>query len=488
MSTCLLQLGRAGDIINILGAIPLIQKKHGRITLMVSRDYADLMEGFSGCDVEVFNGPFQNINDAFCEARRKFKTVLISQVYGHNYGVEKKTDSFCKESWRLVQQLDEFGKHPVIFDRRDFKRELKLVSRFPMDRPWILVNSNANSSPFQGAELVFNAICERFKDRFHILNLGLFRAERFYDLLALYDRATCLVTVDTGTMHLARASKVPVISMVTDNPTLWHGAVPPPNSVFNVRYGQTLTKVTEILEIIGALPIKEHAHFPRRIFHVYSKMNVNGETGRRNAFAESTWNLEYNKANWVPVPILDEQLPRSSKAVGDSRGVPFIKDLVDKASEMAQDDDLIVLTNQDTCFSVGLTEAILCEMKHVPAFSAHRHDFKHRLFEFYTPLEAIRGNWYCGCDLFCFTKGWWVANRDRYPDMFLGTEAFDWILRELIKLTGGSEWHGGMLYHEAHNAFWNHPSNKNSNPAQVHNKRVAIQFLKQHKLPLNEFS
>ena len=45
------------------------------------------------------------------------------------------------------------------------------------------------------------------------------KAERFYDLLALFERAKCLVTVDTAHLHLAYACPtLPVVAIIGANP------------------------------------------------------------------------------------------------------------------------------------------------------------------------------------------------------------------------------------------------------------------------------
>lgn len=493
MNAVEIQLGRAGDIINILPAIPLLEKKYGRITLMVSRDYSSLLDGISYCNVDVFQDRFENINQAVAIARQRYDKVLVSSVYGHGWNVPHGTPSFCIESWKMIGLEHEFGKHPLIFDRRSPEREQALISQFPQDKPWILYCGTGHSSPFKHADLLEQGLA-RFSDRFHIINIGKIRAERFYDILGLMDRAACLVTIDSGPLHLARASRVPVVALVTDIPTLWHGATCPPNTVFKCRYGEFVGQAAALFHAIdkvarNAIPIarKPILGCPRLV-HVYSDYPATGETYRREMFARRTWESEYRTGAWVHAPVFDKDLRRSSRDIGDKRGVPFIKDLVQKGMELAQDDDVIVLSNSDTCFCTGLTEAILAEVSVHGALSAHRYDFHHQLLEIYTPTQAMAGNFYVGADLFAFTKIWWAENKSDFPDLLLGYEGWDLCLRTLILRSGGSVWYYPMIYHEHHESFWSLPSVKNKHPAQLHNIRLVQHFLKRLGIPLNEFS
>jgi hypothetical protein len=215
---------------------------------------------------------------------------------------------------------------------------------------------------------------------------------------------------------------------------------------------------------------------------------------RRNNFAKMTWEHEYQMANWVRVPVRDGELRRSSLQVGSKTQVPFVRDLIEKAVNASKSSgngsgsDLIVLTNSDTCFARGLSKAILSEINVHPAIASHRYDFNHRLFEFYSPSQAIRGNFYPGCDLFAFTLEWWEQNGSSFPDMLLGREGWDLVLREIIRRTGGTVWTYGMIYHEAHPSLWFSKGFKDRDPSQLHNIRLAQSFLRKHKLPLAELA
>lgn len=224
------------------------------------------------------------------------------------------------------------------------------------------------------------------------------------------------------------------------------------------------------------------------LYHVYSDFMGSGDTYKRHHFAKRTWNEIYKEGPWVPVPIKDAELKRSSRNVGDSKTVPFIKDLLTMACSRSGPDDILVLTNADTCFARGITEALIEEVSVNISMSAHRYDFHHDLYEIYTPSQVMMGDFYVGADLFAFKKSWWIRNSPEYPDMLLGYEAWDWIMREMVHKHGGKIWYQGMIYHRSHPAYWHQSNVKRTHPSQVHNVRLAREWLTRNKIPLRELA
>src|SRR5205823_13637927 len=89
----------------------------------------------------------------------------------------------------------------------------------------------------------------------------------------------------------------------------------------------------------------------------------------------ATWNREQANlpGQWVSHRVDDSQLSRNSKSLGDPRGVPFVSDLVNAAAAGAADNDLILLTNDDTCLAPGVGRTLL-NMRPECVWG-HRHDF-----------------------------------------------------------------------------------------------------------------
>jgi hypothetical protein len=258
-----------------------------------------------------------------------------------------------------------------------------------------------------------------------------------------------------------------------------------------IRYSDYPNRQKEVDALIGSIrpitPIIPIVHSGPRLIHIWSEYPATGDDARRYAFTKTTWEAEWKTANWQPKPLTDDLFKRSSKSeLNDVHPLPFIKDMMDLGCEGANDDDVIVFTNRDTCLMKGIGKAILRDIKKSSCLWAHRWDFGH-LDKPLEPHQLFDGALYVGCDLFAFTVGWWKKHRDEYPDMVSAREAFDWMLRELMKLRGGVEWHTG-IYHISHASYWYNPRVKNSNPSQLHNKRLAREFLTKHKLPQDGFS
>lgn len=487
--TCYVQLGRIGDIINIL---PLMKNALGKKTpLMVAKDYFQLLEGCSYVEPVLWNGDFADLRGALAWGRGFFREFKVTQVYAHGMNFPRKTESFIKESYNQVNRLQDFGRLPLVFDRRDYNREKELVHRFKGYRPLILVAPHGHSSPFPHGFLMMDLLRSAFESEFDILDLSRIKAERFYDLLALYDVADCLVTIDTAHMHLARGSKVPTVALVTDGPTPWHSTAPLTGQIMRMKYSEFVDRKEEMLAVIRAVcgkRVPETNLSGRRIFHVYSNYPRGGDAAARHAFARKTWEVEYDRAAWKEVPISNEMLGRSSKSVfADTREMPFIRDLVDGAikQQRISDSDVIILTNDDICFAAGLTESLLKVLPEKAAW-ANRWDFK-ELKTALTPAQICRGSWCSGTDLFAFTRSWWEKHREVLPDMVLGCEAWDWLLREIVMKSGGFEIHT-MIYHQFHNSFWYVGRNRSHNPGNVWNRRLAKIWLQDRNMPIKELA
>lgn len=483
---CFIQLGRLGDVLNILPLLHHVSTLGKRPTLMVHQDFASVTEGLSYCDVEVISeGSWTELDNATEIAREKFSKVHVCQIHGTHQSA-RKTPSFAIDAWARAGYWADFGRHPLVLARSP-EREARLLASVNPQQPFILVARNGTSSPFaHGEELLTMA-------RAHcpnVIDLSAIRAENFVDLLALYERADLLITTDTATLHLAEASSAPVIALIADSPTRWHGSTPKGNVALAVRYSEFVARRGEIDAAILRNRVSSSV---RTVFHVYQDYAGSEEEQRRNAVALVTWQREGK--GWFDVPV--KNITRDATSVGDTRRLPFIKDIIEKGYENAdallgldkhfdhhEDEPFILLTNTDTCLTPGFKHHL--QRLDGEAYYGHRRDFA-RLDRLLTQNEIENGHWYPGCDLFIFTPRWWEAHRDEMPDMILGAEGWDKILRELVKLTGGAEIHGAC-YHERHASAWEQSGTRENAPSNVYSRHLAKKFLTEHNLPLEEMA
>lgn len=226
------------------------------------------------------------------------------------------------------------------------------------------------------------------------------------------------------------------------------------------------------------------------IIHIYSEYeSSSSETNRRNSFAATTWDYHHECGKMVDVGIPDAFLQRNSTHVGDKFPIPFVKDLVNAGYQRAQAQDVIMLTNRDTCLSSECSDRLLHKMTLADACFSYRRDFK-RISLHIPPDQIKKGQFYPGCDLFAFRPSWWTHYRDVMPDMLLGYEAWDRVMRELVTKSNPAEdvSFNDLIYHESHQNNWEQPRNRRSHPCQIYNRQLARSFLQRRLIPLEELA
>lgn len=441
-----IQLGKAGDILNLLPLLYLDAKSGNRAGLMVAKEYAGILEGCSYVEPVIFDGPPWELARANDEAKRLTEDVVCCQVNGppelvaeYSYGPKSlphaTTESFQKEAWKIAGRLTEWrNQPPLVFDRRNTSREINLVSRLS-HKKIILVSCSGATSPFPYRELLFELLHLKFKKGYEVVDLSTFKAERIYDLLAVYEHAHCLVADDSAPLHLAHACKtLPVVALVNDRPLLWHGSCWRPNHIAHIRYRDFPKRAVGMLDAIQDIGTAgdwfKAKSQPPAIVHVWSAYEAAASNEDRRLSAAESWTEAYSQSgHWVASCIESGVIGRDSQhsQIADSKRFPFVKDVLSLACLRAGDDDLICLTRCDTSFQPGLTETLL---KASPCF-AHR-----RLIHPDTYHPAV--------DLFCFSKSWWRAHGEEYPSgLVMGQDPY-WhrALMELVKKHGGQELKG----------------------------------------------
>ena len=214
--------GKAGDLLNIL---PICKHRHDAgkpVALMVAREFISILDGVSYAEPVMFDGFWMNVGEAYDQAKKLFKTTRVLQVAGNRPDImniayksiglnvgDPQTESFIKEQWRIAGCLPQFKDNlPLVFDRRDPKREAELVdlhlSRYRETARICLIYMGGKSSPYKLAKLVGEYMPLRFHGRrWGFVDLSEVHAERLYDLLGLYDEAKMLISTDSAPLHLA---------------------------------------------------------------------------------------------------------------------------------------------------------------------------------------------------------------------------------------------------------------------------------------------
>ena len=275
---CFVLPGRYGDIIQILPCWLEIYRRTGnRPHVIVSREFASVLDGVSYVIPIVINETYypamtkaRNLAEKLCMnaivprwwlddpehaamVAESAKGDFVIQCHGQGWGVDiaKWPDYGTSMASRCGFTLEEWKELPLVFDRRDYTREKKLADYIMRGdkRPVVLYNFTAISAPFGYAGEMFRALKNSFGNTFRFIDLGSVTAYRLYDLLGLYDLAVGMMTVDTATLHLAPATRIPYVAFTVDG---WRSSVPKGNCVLHVKYSKAWEQISRTMEKIAA--------------------------------------------------------------------------------------------------------------------------------------------------------------------------------------------------------------------------------------------
>ena len=432
-----LLLGKHGDLIACLPFLKSEADAGQKPTLIVSNQHASVLEGVSYVNAVPFDGGIHLLRQAWDWAKAKYPDVKSLQVIGRSEDVREitykpagqkhaQTTSFVKEYWKLAGKLPLWDDVlPLVFDQRNELRETKLMEdcglirikgqpgRPRKDKPLILVACQGNSSPFPYAELLLELIRLKFGKDFQVLELP--RAERIYDLLALYERAHCLVATDSAPLHLPRAVPgLPVIALTNDRPLLWNGSPWQPQWAWCCRYHDWPERATEMLSAISACRVESKQPWIE-VWNDYDRTSPPDSYHRRL------------------LPVYPGACGRdSANVLKDPKRIPYLKDCLRIGLQRVQREGLVMLRRPDT----RLTDS--------DAFVEQDACFAYRLTrngqgDTFSPIA----------DMFCAEKQWWQAHLAEIPDLLLGAD-YHWseALRVLFQKHGAKDV-TGVCYREA---------------------------------------
>ncbi len=225
-------LGKNGDILSILPCLQAEFKETGvKPTLIVAKEYASLPSALPWLSVEVFDGSFERIGDAIKEGKRNGAIDFVPQMSGVGYPAPvRKHPSFQYDQWNTLAL------------------ELPRPNIIQTAKPVILLADHSQSSPFEQIEDLHYSIKAAFPDH-GLVRLSTLRFPDLLHFLTLIDHSQLLVTIDTSFLHLSRACKTPVIALVTDQPSVWHGSAYHPRMSLHIRYGDFELRKSELLHV-----------------------------------------------------------------------------------------------------------------------------------------------------------------------------------------------------------------------------------------------
>lgn len=481
-------LGRFGDVINLLPVVREYAMATGTKPLvMIGAEFASLLEGVSYAEPLIWRAPWQNCVEAEAAVRasRPDLDVVNCAVYGVGYHFKRQSTNYQREAWRLSGTRTPWGRLPLVFDQRDPAREKDQLFGVT-SQPFVVTCFSGVSTPFHAGAEVNRAIRDA---GFTVVDVSALKAKRIYDLLGLLERAAALVVSDTSLMHLAAAvPSLPVISLVSDQAMRWQRSEWTPQHAARVWYSEATIKPKIVARAVEAA-VRGDAR-PKLVHAWCFAGAVDSETDRRMRVARAGWEAEYAATGrWEACPVPADMLTRDSSTVhGDPKPAPFYHDVFAIAVKKCGPKDVIVLSNADVGPTPGITGWILDGVSRGGAIFTHRWDFDDRLDRpVSSEFEAASGKWYPGSDCWAFTREWWDKHGPTYPDMMMGREAGDLVLRHLVKVGGGTEI-PAAIWHEKHPSFWEHWGNRESLPGNIQNRLLATEWLHRRGCSWNDGS
>lgn len=443
-------LRRNGDIVSLLPLLKRMAEGLGRpVRLGVNREYAALLDGTSYVKAVPWDG---DMEDPLAAAETL--NAVNAQVFCKRLYPDMKRGNFVKQAWLMLgHRWDRYA--PLVFDQRDLTREAVLAGRtfWQKRKPAILVKMHGHSSPFGEGKTVWAMLNGTFAEKAELVDLDSVKADRVFDLLGLLDRAACLVTVDTVTTHLAQGSKCPTIQLTNDSN---FGASPARgNCIYRARYNSVTTKaqLLTIADLIRNCLLPEGNHQMVLVFSYFVPKDA--DTRRRQDRAYETW-LKF------PARLASFPAKRSSASLGDPRGMPFVRDMIEFA--LGGSEDIVVISNNDIRFDGRLADEMRASCAGWGCWWAYR-------------TEHDGGPTDNGADVFAFTRKWWRVHEHLFPDFLLGYWWWDDVMVRIMRWSGCPE-QRRLYYHEPHMAT-QAPSRQHT-PGAQYNERLANGWLTLH--------
>lgn len=503
------ELGRYGDIVNILPLLKLIHDNYAMPHLVVAKEFESVFDGISYAKPYVLPLKNEDLKQAIDTAKRDFSVVLNCQIWGKGHTQIRECQAYNVESWRMAGLLHRFDDPTLrpVFDKRSPERERALLDSLPRTgKPLLLVNvSHAISSPCPACPGLLAGIVERWGGQFDIVDLSKVRAERFFDMIALFERAAACISIDTLWLHAAAATNCPVIAL--QNPKPWAGTVVRFNLVAAMTYDEAVADPERIHHAIEkAAGLKPPMLFPsssklhtapeRRIFNLIDRFNDDASSAARKLPAIQSQDALYESGKLIPIHAWPEGYQRTAKdTLGDRRPLPYLKDLLQKFLDVAGDDDICLWINDDNLIHPAICDYLRLHVGVWGACTIFRTEFKRPPSLNVTPEQFTKASCraHIGRDGFAFTKLWLKEFWNDIPDAVLGAPEFDLHMAMLIRLTYGfkttnlnlgetifpAEPHFSYLGHIQHASTWNMPETIQS-PSNAWNRKLLKEFAAKH--------
>jgi hypothetical protein len=411
----------------------------------------------------VYQGPDNDVRGATAWAQG-LENIVATQVNGNPTPVPK-CRNFIMEQWSRAGLTNLFHDLPLVLEPER--------QRPRYDRPAIAYCLTGISSKFDGAADFERWLIDRFGARYTLIDLGSIRKQSVVDLLPILRSCERLITVDTATLHLGYACRVPTIALQPS--AEWYRSEPREHWLCWMTYEESATdegraRIADAVE--NEIPV--HGDGGRAIWHVYSVYKPDdAATIRRHENAMATWGGRHAQCFGIPVNGKNSRIDKS-----DARNLPYVADLFDAACSTARPEDIILYTNADIMLCREALGAVRKMMELFPCCYSRRAEFTEDVAPGLRRHQISSVPQWAGVDLMAFTPEWWAGARSDLPSMFVGAEGWDAVMRwQMHKTSPVCEILPAICYHQSHTGTWS--LNINS-PAQTHNRSVCADWARQN--------
>lgn len=429
-----------------------------RPTLVVSKDFESIGSSISWyADTVVWPGPYTDVKNCYNWLKAQHKDPVIAQWYMNPFDRAKLTESYQLESWRVSGRSHDYGKLPLVL-KRDLFTEEKLVEKYIPNngKKTILYSLEGMSSPFHKKGELEALLKTHLSEAYNLVNLWAVRSKSVVDLLGLMDKSSCLLTIDTMAIHLAKASTIPLVALVNNG---WFGSIPrKPSKVFTYSEADKNLECV-IYSIFHHMANSELESYDTKVYHVCSLFG----SSDRHQRAQKTWPKDMGNFRRT-------SYPRDSAEIYDRKRFSYIKEVLAPALSI-RPKDIIIWTNDDIGFTPGL----------IPALKSH--------LAMYGAVSMRRDHTHVGRDLFAFTQEWLGSHWDEFPDYFQGTSDFDLGIAAMIRNSYGikpttldmlcKDFFPAelppMIIHEDHKSHWEE-AGVDLSPSVRHNRKMFMEW------------
>jgi len=481
--TAFIQLGRSGDIVNVL---PLMRERalieREPIHCYVTPEFAPILEAVSYVTPVLFDGKFTEVRRAIATARRRrFDRIEATQVYGNPTGLPRPARNCMLEPWVRAGCEHLYHDLPLVFDRRDREGEAAAIERLIGERdgrPILAYCLKGHSAPFPHPAELEQWMREEFTD-YQLVNLGHLVLPKVHHLLGPMELADVLLLSDSLPLHLSYAFGKPTIALLRDTVPAndsrgpaWHSAEPRKHWVGSLRYSETTTTAGKSM----LASLVRNRRPACAIALAANWYDTDPEEQQRFNTARRTWESLVRERGWRLAIHTIGPHTRTSRAIGDTRQIPYVRDLIDFGAEAAGEDGIVVYANTDICLVPESDAVLRRKLAMGPCAFSRRIDVHHSD----TPrshADLSRSKPHPGTDLFAFRASFWRQHREEFPDLFVGCEGWDFVYRWICrKYYPDAEIDPPIIYHQGHDAFWGREENIAANPAQAYNRRACTEW------------